>query len=69
VEGGESLARMENDRCCDQECSHEAVVPVRPKPMVAGGRVFGEDGQEPPFELIISLIISYHGNGDASARR
>ncbi len=41
-------------------------VPIRPKPMAVGGRVFGKDGWEPTLWLIIPLIISYRRNGNAS---
>ena len=33
--------------CPPRQRPHEAAVPVHPKPIVEGGRVFGEDGGEP----------------------
>ena len=43
-----------------------ASVAVPPKPMVVGGRVFGEEGWEPTLYRMTSLSISYHGNGNVS---
>lgn len=41
-------------------------VPIPPKPMVVGERIFGE-GMGTALELIISLIISPHKNGDTNS--
>jgi hypothetical protein len=41
-----------------------ASVPVPPKPMVVGGRVFGEEGLEPTLCRMASLFISCGGNGN-----
>ncbi len=43
----------------------ETLASVPPKPMVEGGRAFGEEGWKPArFELAF-IIISFHGKKDA----
>jgi hypothetical protein len=44
-------------------------VPVPPKPIVVGGRVFGEEGWELTLCGMTSLIISYYGNGNFSYKK
>jgi hypothetical protein len=44
---------------------NKVAVPVHPKPIVEGWEGLGEDGWEPPLQLIIFIITSSQKNRDA----